>query len=78
MKIENFNIEQFKKDFYEFFSIDKYNRDWSIKQFCKDYSINEITLWRTLNGKHKNVNTNYHHICDLMGKRASFYYLDSI
>jgi len=75
MKIENFNIEQFKADFYDHFEIDLYNRDFGLKQFCKDYKFNKVTLWRTLEGKHKKVNANHYDLCDFMGKNVWKYEL---
>jgi len=73
MKIENFNIEQFKGDFY-LYLIKKYNKLNCLSQFCEDYSMDYTTLWRTLNGESKNVTATHCKICYMMGKDVNNYF----
>jgi len=72
MKIENFNIEKFRQDFF-LYLIRKYNRLNCLSQFCKDYDMDSSTLWRALNGDSKNVTATHKQICYMMGKNVKYY-----
>ena len=76
MKTDNFNLEKFRNDVYEYFNLnkDKSKYDKSIKNFIESSPFNHSSFWRVMNGKSKNINSIHIDLCLRMGVNIQKYF----